>query len=320
MKAIISTLFLCLFLSACGGGGSSPSPIDSPPIIEPIAINLSGISSSIELDENTSKVVSLKANYNGALPLSYAISFIGDNNFVSITEKEGVFTFDTVDLSSLSQSTSIKITVTDGVLSEAKTINLFIKNNSLIQKNIQISNVLFTNNDINSKQELYLYLRRYLEQAYMLGMIKKSDKENKLAQHLVDYSAQKLVLHNASNNLRTDAVLANTDNGEEQLIDEAISTYFSDTESFPVFVTSEMNFVNTLGDIGLPSLSSVDFYNEDYYAVFVNNPNYGVSLFTNQEIQSFTFNGDHPLLTLLFPLNAEVCLKIQPTDALKGDL
>ena len=130
-----TAIALSSILAACGGGGggSSTGTQTTPPngnngtTTTTLGFTLS--QQSVSMDELTEKSVNASVNYNGANSLTYSYSFSNQTaqGYSSISESNNVFTIAAREVEQ-DVSFTVDITLSDGTLSETKTLTVSIDN------------------------------------------------------------------------------------------------------------------------------------------------------------------------------------------------
>jgi hypothetical protein len=320
-----------LVLAACGGGGSESTPTTQTsntdnstdnPVSSPTdnsADNSVGntvatvatldISSTplIHISESTSNSFAIQADYSGTSGLSINLESLeikGINISYSRTQDGFDFTVDADDMNfALESSGNIKITVTDGTLSDEITIPITVKNTSFAILKGSIEKTLTELDQISITNELDGLSVYVADKAYLYGIMNYKER----SEWLNDIKSLTSTIQTdelAGLRNRYSELLGNTDVMNEV---DAISTLEDIKESALTVGEKFKPIIDKYNTLSIPNFQaptelSLNLY-ENNYSLFYGNSALGAVI-----DDTWVFNTEWVLLQKLIPFNGSLCI------------
>jgi hypothetical protein len=298
----------------CGGGGeSTPSQATVSPVVEEAPQVQATLSLSTfiatTISENQSKTLSLSTSYTGNKPLSVVIAGATDEVIISSTKSDSGFVFEisvSELMGKLEEELDITVTVTDGDISESTDLVLMTVNESLLNKYIQIEQIIDDLDSYSASLELSNVVTYLIDKAYLYGKVSYEEglvlngNLTELAQtssdNTIDTAAQIYASIITQKNDVTETEVLTLITQAEEVLSNSVGAY-------PALLI-ELNklFLPTIPIFSEFHLSQF----EGEFSLFYGNPNYG-------EIvnEAWQFKADWTFLEQLLSTTTSSCLVAQ---------
>lgn len=309
LSKFLFVFMVSLLITACGGGGSEQTSIPvgtvTPPVTPPPAQpTLSVVTpDSKNIKETDSYSLSFNIAYTGSEKVEVKINAMTDN-VLAVVNTDNVLTVEAKDVNNVDELYSVSITIQAGQLSQSFEQIGTIENTSLLAKIDFVEHLVAETKrfKVTGAQEVIAVNEFLIEQSFLLGNLKESEKSELLDYVVSTINLAFLSIESSTQDLESLRTLYNAQQINEQNVQDYIVGYRTIRKEMLVGINSLNSLYDQydMADLKIPKLS--DVFNEEDMSLFRGNDALG-----NFVADGWVYSSEYQYLELLIGNNKMNC-------------